>query len=94
MKCYNLEVLLGNFFLPFLFLGNITDIVFEANFSETEGFQYEKNPSFINGLPNYFLEINEEVSISSSQLINIRKQGDTSVIEFRTFTPGSVVVVK
>lgn len=77
-----------------LFAGEIKEIVFEAKFSETEGFKYEKNPNFINGLPNYYLDIKEKLETSASESIKVRKQGDSSEVDFHSFPPGSVVVFK
>lgn len=76
------------------FTGDITEIVFEAKFSMTDGYKYEKNPKYINGLPNYYLDIRENLSPEASGLIKVRKQGDSSIVDFHTFTPGCVVVVK
>ncbi|XP_061181595.1 glycogen debranching enzyme-like isoform X2 [Saccostrea echinata] len=74
--------------------GDITEIEFEALFGETKGFKYEKNPNFINGLPNYYLDIKQNVEPHASGLIKIRKEGDISIVEFHTFPPGSVIVFK
>lgn len=79
---------------PLTLDGDITEIVFEAKFSMTDGYKYEKNPKYINGLPNYYLDIRENLSPEASGLIKVRKQGDSSILDFHTFTPGCVVVVK
>ena len=77
-------------------IGEVTEILFEAKFRKTDGFTYEKNEQFINGLPNYYLDIQENVSLAGSKVVRPRllEDGVKSEIGFTQLTPGSVVVVK
>lgn len=59
-----------------------------------DGYKYEKNFKYINGLFNYYLDIRENLSFEVSGLIKVRKQGDFFIVDFYIFIFGCVVVVK
>lgn len=56
-----------------MFIGDIIEIVFEVKFSMIDGYKYEKNFKYINGLFNYYLDIRENLSFEVSGLIKVRK---------------------
>uniref|UniRef100_A0A8C3XST5 Glycogen debranching enzyme n=1 Tax=Chelydra serpentina TaxID=8475 RepID=A0A8C3XST5_CHESE len=80
--------------------GKIEEVVLEARTIEREVTPYKKDEHFINGLPNYTVEIREHIQIRESKII---KQAGTAIkgpnefvqeIEFENLTPGSVIIFR
>ncbi|EMP33184.1 Glycogen debranching enzyme [Chelonia mydas] len=78
--------------------GKIEEVVLEARTIERNVSPYKKDEHFINGLPNYTVEIREHIQIRESKII---KQAGTAIkgpnefvqeIEFENLTPGSVII--
>ena len=63
---------------------------------ESQQFQYKKDSEYINGLPNYYLDLKESIQPDASSMISISTfpDGDNNEIHFKNFTPGSVVAIK
>ena len=64
---------------------------------ETTDYHYKRNSNVINGLPNYYLDVREHISVSSSQFCF--DSGPSSVdtkreVGFKNFTPGTVVALR
>ena len=75
--------------------GHIDNIILEGRMKESQQFQYKRDSEYINGLPNYYLELRESFQPHESSMINIhtRSEGENE-IHFKNFTPGSVIAVK
>ncbi|XP_050816886.1 glycogen debranching enzyme isoform X2 [Gopherus flavomarginatus] len=80
--------------------GKIEEVVLEARTIERNVSPYKKDEHFINGLPNYTVEIREHIQIRESKII---KQAGTAIkgpnefvqeIEFENLTPGSVIIFR
>ncbi|OXB81499.1 UNVERIFIED_CONTAM: hypothetical protein H355_004405 [Colinus virginianus] len=80
--------------------GKIEEVVFEARTIERSTSPYKKDERFINGLPNFTVELREHIQIKESKII---KQAGTAIkgpnefvqeIEFENLTPGSVIVFR
>ncbi|KAM9238358.1 glycogen debranching enzyme isoform 6-T6 [Leptosomus discolor] len=78
--------------------GKIEEVVLEARTIERNVGPYKKDARFINGLPNFTMELREHIQIKDSKII---KQAGTAIkgpnefvqeIEFEKLTPGSVIV--
>ncbi|XP_075567798.1 glycogen debranching enzyme isoform X7 [Pelecanus crispus] len=78
--------------------GKIEEVVLEARTIERSASPYKKDERFINGLPNFTMELREHIQIKDSKII---KQAGTAIkgpnefvqeIEFEKLTPGSVIV--
>lgn len=76
--------------------GHIDKILFEGKMKESQQFQYKRDSDYINGLPNYYLELKESIQPHESSMINIHTlpDGFNNEIHFKNFTPGSVVAIK
>ncbi|KAM4895919.1 glycogen debranching enzyme isoform 2-T3 [Sylvia borin] len=80
--------------------GKIDEVVLEARTIERSASPYKKDLHFINGLPNFTMELREHIQIKDSKII---KQAGTAIkgpnefvqeIEFERLTPGSVIVFR
>uniref|UniRef100_A0A8B9TKE1 Glycogen debranching enzyme n=1 Tax=Anas platyrhynchos TaxID=8839 RepID=A0A8B9TKE1_ANAPL len=80
--------------------GKIEEVVLEARTIERNTNPYKKDERFINGLPNFTVELREHIQIKDSKII---KQAGTAIkgpnefvqeIEFENLTPGSVIVFR
>ncbi|RMC08451.1 hypothetical protein DUI87_14695 [Hirundo rustica rustica] len=80
--------------------GKIDEVVLEARTVERNASPYKKDPHFINGLPNFTMELREHIQIKDSKII---KQAGTAIkgpnefvqeIEFERLTPGSIIVFR
>ncbi|KAJ7395271.1 glycogen debranching enzyme [Pitangus sulphuratus] len=78
--------------------GKIEEVVLEARTIERSASPYKKDLHFINGLPNFTMELREHIQIKDSKII---KQAGTAIkgpnefvqeIEFEKLTPGSIIV--
>ena len=80
----------------YMFPGVIEKIFFEIQTCQTEEFEYVKDADYINGLPDYYLTMQENIPVALSTMIgmDIADHGMTSSVHFKTFTPGSVVAFK
>ncbi|KAF4805468.1 hypothetical protein TURU_000863 [Turdus rufiventris] len=80
--------------------GKIDEVVLEARTIERSASPYKKDQHFINGLPNFTMELREHIQIKDSKII---KQAGTAIkgpnefvqeIEFERLTPGSIIVFR
>ncbi|KAM4659730.1 glycogen debranching enzyme isoform 4-T5 [Amazona ochrocephala] len=80
--------------------GKIEEVVLEARTIERSASPYKKDERFVNGLPNFTVELREHIQIKDSKII---KQAGTAIkgpnefvqeIEFEKLTPGSVIVFR
>uniref|UniRef100_A0A8B9S668 Glycogen debranching enzyme n=1 Tax=Apteryx owenii TaxID=8824 RepID=A0A8B9S668_APTOW len=80
--------------------GKIEEVVLEARTIERNAGPYKKDEHFINGLPNFTVELREHIQVINSKII---KQAGTAMkgpnefvqeIEFENLTPGSVIVFR
>ncbi|XP_030351609.1 glycogen debranching enzyme isoform X3 [Strigops habroptila] len=80
--------------------GKIEEVVLEARTIERSASPYKKDEHFVNGLPNFTVELREHIQIKDSKII---KQAGTAIkgpnefvqeIEFEKLTPGSVIVFR
>uniref|UniRef100_A0A8B9DIB7 Glycogen debranching enzyme n=1 Tax=Anser cygnoides TaxID=8845 RepID=A0A8B9DIB7_ANSCY len=78
--------------------GKIEEVVLEARTIERNTNPYKKDERFINGLPNFTVELREHIQIKDSKII---KQAGTAIkgpnefvqeIEFENLTPGKLFV--
>jgi len=80
------------------FTGTVNGILFEGRLVHVKGYKYVKNANYINGLPNYHLELREDVKLGDSKMVSISclEEGihHKSLINFTKFTPGSVVAFR
>ncbi|BFY99964.1 hypothetical protein BsWGS_03004 [Bradybaena similaris] len=81
---------------PITIQGNIDEIILEGKIKHTDLFTYKQDDDYINGLPNYYLQLQTHITAHESQIISTRllDDGQTNEISFHSLTPGSVVVIK
>ena len=72
------------------------EVLFEGSLKETTEYQYVKNESTVNGLPNYYLNLREHISVASSDFcFETSMESDTKrEVQFKNFTPGTVVALR
>lgn len=85
---------------PMFIPGKIEEIVLEARTVERDAGSYKKDEKYINGMPEYTVEIREHILIEESALV--KQAGVTSKgrsefvqeIQFQKLTPGSVIAFR
>ncbi|KAK3584948.1 hypothetical protein CHS0354_009632 [Potamilus streckersoni] len=81
---------------PITIQGKVVEILFEGSVHHTDAYKYVKNPEYINGLPDYFLDLQPRIPIQESKMVDVETADDTetSNITFKRFTPGSVIAFR
>ncbi|XP_030607338.1 glycogen debranching enzyme isoform X2 [Archocentrus centrarchus] len=85
---------------PMFIPGKIEEVVFEARTVERNAGTYKKDDNYINGMPEYTVEIKEHIQLEESTVV--KKAGVTSKgrsefvheITFQKLTPGSVIAFR
>ncbi|XP_069029313.1 glycogen debranching enzyme isoform X1 [Embiotoca jacksoni] len=81
---------------PMLIPGKVEEVVLEARTVERHAGSYKKDDNYINGMPEYTVEIKEHIPLAESAVVSqpgvASKDGSEFVqkITFQKFTPGSV----
>ena len=70
--------------------------MFEIQTCHTKDYKYSEDADFINGLPDYYLKLQENIPPSLSKMVTteIRPDGMATIVKFQTFTPGSVIAFR
>ena len=76
------------------FTGAVEKILFEIQVCHTDDYKYTKDETYINGMPDFYLKLQENVPASMSKMVTITPHGSTSEVTFNTFTPGSVIAMR
>ncbi|KAK5606319.1 hypothetical protein CRENBAI_023544 [Crenichthys baileyi] len=85
---------------PMFIPGKIEEIVLEARTVERESESYKKHEKYINGMPEYTVEIKEHIPIEKSAVvkhIGVISKGRSEFvqeIQFQKLTPGSVIAFR
>ncbi|XP_060552915.1 glycogen debranching enzyme-like isoform X1 [Ruditapes philippinarum] len=81
---------------PVTLQGMVETILFEIQTLHTEAYEYTEDSDYINGLPDYYLKLQENIPPSLSKMVRVNVTGDgmCSLINFETFTPGSVIAFR
>jgi glycogen debranching enzyme len=81
---------------PITVQGIVQEVILEGKIKQTDKFLYKEDSDYINGLPNYYLQLRTHISAHESDIINTRvlDDGQTNEISFKNLTPGSVVAIK
>ncbi|KAH9488900.1 hypothetical protein Btru_058327, partial [Bulinus truncatus] len=76
--------------------GKIDEVILEGKLHHASQFVYKRDNNFINGLPNYYLQLREHFPIHDSQVIKSKShsEGQATEISFSSLTPGTVVAIK
>lgn len=82
--------------------GVLEEIILEASLSHRGGNRYahpdsfKKNEKYINGLPDYEVQVREKLKINESEFLDEVESGDSKILQFRfkNFKPGSVVAIR
>uniref|UniRef100_A0A4W6G5N5 Glycogen debranching enzyme n=1 Tax=Lates calcarifer TaxID=8187 RepID=A0A4W6G5N5_LATCA len=85
---------------PMFIPGKIEEVVLEARTVERSAGKYKKDDNYINGMPEYTVEIKEHISLEESTVV--KKAGVTSKgrsefvqeITFQKLTPGSIIAFR
>ncbi|KAM9844696.1 glycogen debranching enzyme isoform 1-T1 [Aulostomus maculatus] len=85
---------------PMFIPGKIEEVVFEARTVERRAGTYKKDDNYINGMPEYTVEIKEHIPLQESTVV--KRAGVTSKdrsefvqeIVFQKLTPGSVIAFR
>ena len=72
------------------------EILFEVQTVHTKAYKYTRDENFINGLPDYYLDMRQHITTSMSKFVTIEpsEDGETTSVKFEKFTPGSVIAFK
>lgn len=79
-----------------VFTGVIESILFEIQTLHTDAYEYTRDDDFINGLPDYYLKLQENIppSLSKMATIEVTEDGMRSIVNLKTFTPGSIIAFR
>ncbi|KAM6918647.1 glycogen debranching enzyme [Xenentodon cancila] len=85
---------------PMFIPGQIEEIVLEARTVERNAGSYKKDDKYINGMPEYTVEIKEHISLEESKVVKhsgVTSKGRSEFVQeirFQKFTPGSVIAFR
>ncbi|CAN9502909.1 unnamed protein product [Ophioblennius macclurei] len=85
---------------PMFIPGKIEEVVLEARMVERIAGSYEKDKNFINGMPEYTVEIKEHIPLEESTLAkksDVNSKGRSEFVQeitFQKLTPGSVIAFR
>ncbi|XP_072219597.1 glycogen debranching enzyme isoform X2 [Leuresthes tenuis] len=86
--------------LPMFIPGKIEEILLEARTVERQNGSYNKDDKYINGMPEYTVEIKEHISVEESTVVKhagVTSKGRSEFvqeIQFQKLTPGSVIAFR
>ncbi|KAK5918827.1 hypothetical protein CgunFtcFv8_022774 [Champsocephalus gunnari] len=85
---------------PMFIPGKIEEVVLEARTVERHAGSYKKDGKYINGMPEYTVEIKEHISLQESTVVKqagVTSKGISEFMEeitFQNLTPGSVIAFR
>ncbi|XP_038157443.1 glycogen debranching enzyme isoform X4 [Cyprinodon tularosa] len=85
---------------PMFIPGKIEEIILEARTVEREAGSYKKDEKYINGMPDYTVEIKEHIPIQESTVVKhagVTSKGRSEFIQriqFQKLTPGSIIAFR
>uniref|UniRef100_A0A3Q3XM66 Glycogen debranching enzyme n=1 Tax=Mola mola TaxID=94237 RepID=A0A3Q3XM66_MOLML len=85
---------------PMFIPGKIEEVVLEARTVERHAGSYKKDDNYINGMPEYNVEIKEHISLEESTIVKragVTSKGRSEFVQEITFeklTPGSVIAFR
>ncbi|XP_016521077.1 glycogen debranching enzyme isoform X2 [Poecilia formosa] len=85
---------------PMFIPGKIEEIILEARTVEREAGSYKKDEKYINGMPEYTVEIKEHVPMEESAVVKhagVTSKGRSEFvqeIQFQKLTPGSIIAFR
>uniref|UniRef100_M3ZFB7 Glycogen debranching enzyme n=1 Tax=Xiphophorus maculatus TaxID=8083 RepID=M3ZFB7_XIPMA len=85
---------------PMFIPGKIEEIVLEARTVEREARSYKKDEKYINGMPEYTVEIKEHIPMEESAVVKhagVTSKGRSEFvqeIQFQKLTPGSIIAFR
>ncbi|XP_056148989.1 glycogen debranching enzyme-like isoform X2 [Lampris incognitus] len=85
---------------PMFIPGKIEEVVLEARTVERHGVNYTKDEKYINGMPEYTVEIKEHIPLQESTVVEqagVTSKGRSEFVQeitFRKLTPGSVIAFR
>uniref|UniRef100_A0A3Q3M1M7 Glycogen debranching enzyme n=1 Tax=Mastacembelus armatus TaxID=205130 RepID=A0A3Q3M1M7_9TELE len=85
---------------PMFIPGKIEEVVLEARTVERDAENYKKDDNYINGLPEYTVEIKEHISLQESTVVKqagVTSKGRSEFVQeitFQKLTPGSVIAFR
>jgi len=85
---------------PMFIPGKIEEVVLEARTVERKDGSYKKDDNFINGMPEYTVEISEHIPLQDSKVVKqagVTSKGRSEFVQeihFQNLTPGSVIAFR
>ncbi|XP_046883319.1 glycogen debranching enzyme isoform X2 [Hypomesus transpacificus] len=85
---------------PMFIPGKIEEVVLEARTVERHAGTYRKDESYINGMPEYTVEIREHIQLKDSDVVRqagVTSKGSSEFVQeilFEKLTPGSVIAFR
>ncbi|XP_071953696.1 glycogen debranching enzyme-like [Antedon mediterranea] len=83
---------------PLCIPGVVDEIIVEAKLVQKNECTFKKNDKFINGLSNYGVEMQEHISLFSSNMVELTDGGDMNSavqeVDFTDFPPGSIIAFR
>ncbi|XP_061784636.1 glycogen debranching enzyme [Nerophis lumbriciformis] len=85
---------------PMFIPGTIEEVVLEARTVDRHGGSYEKDDNYINGMPEYTVQIKEHIALQESTVVKqaeVTSKGRSEFVQeitFQKLTPGSVIAFR
>ncbi|XP_061746464.1 glycogen debranching enzyme [Nerophis ophidion] len=85
---------------PMFIPGTIEEVVLEARTVDRHGGSYEKDDNYINGMPEYTVQIKEHITLQESTVVKqaeVTSKGRSEFVQeitFQKLTPGSVIAFR
>ncbi|XP_041357957.1 glycogen debranching enzyme-like isoform X2 [Gigantopelta aegis] len=79
---------------PIVIQGVINEVVLEGSMVEVNCCKYEADDRFINGLPDYKLELKTHIQVEESEMVTVTQEEKGVEVTFVKFTPGSVIAFR
>lgn len=75
--------------------GNIAEVLFEMRMTHKESNEYRRHQEYINGLPNYEMQVTQGLKPDQSKMIFVSNVDENGTeIKFKNFTPSSVIAFR
>ncbi|KAK6188701.1 hypothetical protein SNE40_004828 [Patella caerulea] len=86
----------GQHIRPLVMQGTINEVIFEGRMGTTHHYEYKQDEEYVNGLPDYFLELKQHIRVEDSQICRVQPSPDGQNLEifWKKLTPGSVIAFR
>uniref|UniRef100_A0A646QHN2 Glycogen debranching enzyme n=1 Tax=Hemiscolopendra marginata TaxID=943146 RepID=A0A646QHN2_9MYRI len=76
--------------------GSVEEIILEARLIQKGNPSYSKDTQYINGLPEFHIDIREHIQLYESEMVELVDSGESNAqqVDFTCFPPGSIIAFR